>query len=100
MNEIKCPNCGTVIKIDESIYAKIVKQVRDKEFNEDLKKRLEEEHLREEQSLELQKTSLEQYYQDKEYKLKEEYNKSVLELKQQVLNKDLETKEILSKIKN
>ena len=38
MNEIKCPNCGTVIKIDESIYAKIVKQVRDKEFNEDLKK--------------------------------------------------------------
>lgn len=97
MNEIKCPNCGTVIKIDESIYAKIVKQVRDKEFNEDLKKRLEEEHLREEQALELQKTSLEQYYQDKEYKLKEEYNKSVLELKQQVLNKDLETKEILSK---
>lgn len=97
MNEIKCPNCGTVIKIDESIYAKIVKQVRDKEFNEDLKKRLEEEHQREEQALELQKTSLEQYYQDKEYKLKEEYNKSVLELKQQVLNKDLETKEILSK---
>ena len=97
MNEIKCPNCGTVIKIDESIYAKIVKQVRDKEFNEDLKKRLGEEHLREEQALELQKTSLEQYYQDKEYKLKEEYNKSVLELKQQVLNKDLETKEILSK---
>lgn len=97
MNEIKCPNCGTVIKIDESIYAKIVKQVRDKEFNEDLKKRLEEEHLREEQTLELQKTSLEQYYQDKEYKLKEEYNKNVLELKQQVLNKDLETKEILSK---
>lgn len=97
MNEIKCPNCGTVIKIDESIYAKIVKQVRDKEFNEDLKKRLEDEHLREEQALELQKTSLEQYYQDKEYKLKEEYNKSILELKQQVLNKDLETKEILSK---
>lgn len=97
MNEIKCPNCGTVIKIDESIYAKIVKQVRDKEFNEDLKKRLEEEHLREEQALELQKTSLEQYYQDKEYKIKEEYNKSVLELKQQVLNKDLETKEVLSK---
>lgn len=97
MNEIKCPNCGTVIKIDESIYAKIVKQVRDKEFNDDLKKRLEEEHLREEQALELQKTSLEQYYQEKEYKLKEEYNKSVLELKQQVLNKDLETKEILGK---
>ena len=97
MNEIKCPNCGTVIKIDESIYAKIVKQVRDKEFNEDLNKRLEEEHLREEQALEIQKKSLEQYYQEKEYKLKEEHNKSIIELKQQVLSKDLETKEILSK---
>ena len=97
MNEIKCPNCGTVIKIDESIYAKIVKQVRDKEFNEDLNKRLEEEHLREEQALEIQKKSLEHHYQEREYKLKEEHNKSIEELKQQVLSKDLETKEILSK---
>ena len=32
MNEVKCPNCGTVFQIDESIYESIVKQVRDKEF--------------------------------------------------------------------
>jgi hypothetical protein len=39
MNEIKCPNCGTVFKVDESGFADIVKQVRDHEFNEELKRR-------------------------------------------------------------
>ena len=32
MNEIKCPNCGTIFKIDETEYDSIVKQIRDKEF--------------------------------------------------------------------
>ena len=32
MNEIKCPNCGTIFQIDESDYDKVVKQIRDKEF--------------------------------------------------------------------
>ena len=39
MNEIKCPQCGKVFKIDESGFAEIVKQVRDHEFEEDLRKR-------------------------------------------------------------
>ena len=29
MNEIKCPHCGEVFKVDASGYADIVKQVRD-----------------------------------------------------------------------
>lgn len=37
MNEIKCPQCGTVFTIDENSYAEIVKQVRTKEFNLELK---------------------------------------------------------------
>lgn len=32
MNEIKCPQCGTVFKVDESGFADIVRQVRDAEF--------------------------------------------------------------------
>ena len=32
MQEIKCPKCGEVFQVDESGYAAIVKQVRDKEF--------------------------------------------------------------------
>jgi hypothetical protein len=39
MNEIKCPNCGQVFKVDESGFADIVKQIRDHEFEEELRKR-------------------------------------------------------------
>ena len=39
MNEIKCPNCGQVFKVDESGFADIVKQVRDSEFDAALKER-------------------------------------------------------------
>ena len=35
MNEVKCPKCGTVFEVDESHYADIVKQVRDKEFEKE-----------------------------------------------------------------
>lgn len=41
MNEIKCPHCQTVFTIDESSYADIVSQVRNKEFAEDVHKQLE-----------------------------------------------------------
>lgn len=37
--EIKCPKCGAVFKVDETSYAKIVKQVRDDEFARDLAER-------------------------------------------------------------
>lgn len=39
MQEIKCPNCGEVIQLDKSDYAEIVRQVRDKEFEEELDRR-------------------------------------------------------------
>ena len=32
MSEIRCPHCGTQFQVDESVYSSIVKQVRDKEF--------------------------------------------------------------------
>ena len=40
MNEIKCPHCGEVFKVDASGYADIVKQVRDAEFSRDLDERV------------------------------------------------------------
>lgn len=42
MQEIKCPKCGEVFAVDESGYAQIVQQVRDKEFEKELKRREEE----------------------------------------------------------
>ncbi len=40
MNEIKCPKCGQVFKVDESGFADIVKQVYDHEFERELNERL------------------------------------------------------------
>ena len=42
MREIKCPNCGEVFVVDESGYAQIVKQVRDREFDQELRLRTRE----------------------------------------------------------
>ena len=39
MNEIKCPHCGQMFKIDESSYADIVSQVRTAEFAHDVAER-------------------------------------------------------------
>ena len=39
MQEIKCPKCGEVFAVDESGYAQIVQQIRDKEFEKELKRR-------------------------------------------------------------
>lgn len=39
-NTIKCPKCGEIIKVDESLYVSIVKQIRDKEFTKELNAQL------------------------------------------------------------
>ena len=41
MNQIKCPKCGEVFTVDESGYADIVKQVRDKEFRREMERQAE-----------------------------------------------------------
>jgi len=41
MNEIICPHCKKAFKIDEAGYADILKQVRDREFEQTLHERLE-----------------------------------------------------------
>ena len=40
MNEIKCPECGCSISLDEDNYSDIVNQVRDQEFEVEMNKRL------------------------------------------------------------
>ncbi len=38
-NEIRCPHCGKVFQVDETGFADIVRQVRDAEFNREIKRR-------------------------------------------------------------
>ncbi|MDG0978822.1 MAG: DUF2130 domain-containing protein, partial [Halieaceae bacterium] len=56
MNDIRCPNCGTAFKIDETGYADILKQIRDHEFDEQITKRLELAEREKRDAVELAKT--------------------------------------------
>lgn len=58
MQEIKCPKCGEIFKIDESGYAQIVQQVHDIEFKKELELRLqdaEEKRINESKIVEAEK---------------------------------------------
>ena len=82
MNEIKCPNCGTTFKVDESSYAAILAQVRTKEFNQEIHDRLAEAEKQHEDSL----------------KLAEEKAKN--SLMEELSEKDLEINRLKSELKN
>ncbi len=64
MQEIKCPKCGEVFQVDETGYAAIVKQVRDKEFNKEIQERLEQFNAEKTASVELAKTAAAKAYTD------------------------------------
>ena len=54
MNEIICPDCKKVFKIDEASYAEILKQVHNSEFRNEIKSRLEQANK--EKNFEIAKT--------------------------------------------
>ena len=43
MNEIKCPKCGSVFRVDEADYAAILSQVRNNEFQKEIERRMAEQ---------------------------------------------------------
>ena len=65
MEEIKCPKCGTVFKVDESGFAAILKQIRDKEFEKELKNREELLRTEAEQNKKIAKMEFENDLQKK-----------------------------------
>ena len=75
MNEINCPQCGKVFKIDERSYADILKQVRDEDFEYQLKERLYLAEKEKISALELEKqknqNELKKYTSEKEIIIKE-----------------------------
>lgn len=61
MQEIKCPKCGEVFQVDESGYAAIVKQVRDKEFEKELHARHEQFEQEKDAAVELARSEAEKH---------------------------------------
>ncbi|MHB1737084.1 MAG: DUF2130 domain-containing protein [Acidithiobacillus sp.] len=59
MPEIVCPHCHTAFQVDESGYADILRQVRDKEFNKQVAERLALAERDKETALQLARTQLE-----------------------------------------
>lgn len=75
MTEISCPHCGKAFKVDETGYADILKQVRDKDFDAQLHERLELAEKAKLDAVELAKaklsTELKSETQEKEATIKE-----------------------------
>lgn len=91
MQEIKCPKCGEVFQVDEAGYAAIVKQVRDKEFNRELKERELQFKMAKEDALEVARTKAEKEFNQ----LKAEKDRLVSELNAKLIAKDEEQKHIV-----
>lgn len=91
MNEVICPNCNKAFKVDETGFAEILKQVRDHEFEEELKNRLllaEKEKLN---AVELAKSKVKDI-------LKEELNLKDLFINELKIKKEAEINEMKLRI--
>lgn len=81
MAELKCPHCGQAFTVDDTELSSIVQQIRDKEFEKDIKNRISElkEHM-------LMTHRLEMEAKENEIKLmsQKEYDKEIQKLKSQL----------------
>lgn len=89
MKELKCPKCGSVFSVDEADYASILSQVRNQEFEAELRKRMAEWDSRYKAQQELASAKAEQNFQNK-------LNQKALELG----NKDAEIARLRSQLQS
>ena len=98
MQEIKCPKCGEVFQVDESGYAAILKQVRDREFSKEIESRETQFEADKKNALALSRIEAEKEFNEKLSKKEAE----IAELKNKIesFNKDkeLEISKIQSKM--
>ncbi len=97
MQQIKCPHCGEVFQVDESGYQNIAKQIRDQEFEKELKKRQQELNERQEQEAELRLLQLQKAHEDTIAKQKTEIAKLTEQLKNSDDKKQLAVNEALQR---
>ncbi len=102
MNEIICPNCNKAFKVDEAGFANILKQVRDRQFDEELRSRLAIADKEKENAVKLAEANLRNSIQDalarKEQEIAELKAKNQLALTQQLSQKEREIAEMKARI--
>lgn len=96
MSEIKCPKCGEVFEIDETNYNLLLSQVRNDEFNKELKSR--EQSLKESslKDVELAVTKAKEEEKDKLNRLE----KQVIELNSKLKDSENEKNTEMSNLKH
>lgn len=81
MAELKCPHCGQAFTVDDTELSSIIQQIRDKEFEKDIEKRISElkDHM-------MMTHRLEMEAKENEIKLmsQKEYDKEIQKLKSQI----------------
>ena len=104
MNEIICPNCKKAFKIDEAGFADILKQVRDQQFEDELKTRLHLAEKEKESAVKLAeatiKNKLQEEISQKDKELAEFKSKNELAMAEKLNSKDAEISKLQAKIDN
>ena len=60
-NTVKCPSCKEVFKVDDAVYNNIVNQVRDQQFDDELKSRIQSEKRDKESALKTAELEIKKY---------------------------------------
>lgn len=104
MNEIICPHCKKAFKIDEAGYADILKQVRDHQFEDELKQRLDIAKSEKENAVKLAEANLRNLLQhelaNKEKEIIELKSKSESDLTERMAAKDASILELKARLEN
>ena len=101
-NTVKCPSCNELFKLDDSTYNDIIKQIRDKQFNNELNNSLELAKKEQQIATKLKETELKNEFQkqlaQKQAELDSLMQKSKLNLIEQLSEKDSKIKDLESTI--
>ena len=102
MKDIKCPHCGKIFKVDEAGFADILKQVRDHQFEKELRERLESAQREKENAVKLVELNFENTLQQelakKDQELAELKAEKDRNLSEQLAKKEDELAKMKSKL--
>ena len=106
MAELKCPHCGQAFTVDDTELSSITQQIRDKEFEKDLKSRISEleTHLQEKHRLEMENLQNQLALQKEEAhekeirQEKETHDKEIEKLREQLKKEEEKNQKLQAKL--